>query len=110
MAFQKKNYRRLRHSCRVQSTVGAPYVRVIGFALEILSEEIITTSLLKALETIVQPKTFIKWECLMYLHHWIANKDSLPLIENVEDRRIKILSQGEVSYLDTHEYIYTKED
>ena len=41
MVFQKKNYRRLRHSCRVQSTVGAPYVRVSGFALEILLEEII---------------------------------------------------------------------
>ena len=64
----------------------------------------------KALEAIVQPKTFIKWECLMYLHHWIANKDSLPLIENVEDRRIKVLSQGEVFYLNTHEYVYTKED
>ena len=43
MAFQKENYRRLRHSCRGQSTVGAPYVRVIGFALEILLEELIRT-------------------------------------------------------------------
>ena len=93
------------------------YVEDTGLELKIcfigsyiFKDKDITTSLLKALETIVQPKTFIKWECLMYLHHWIANKDSLPLIENVEDRRIKVLSQGEVFYLDTHEYVYTKED
>lgn len=63
--------------------------------------------LIAELEGIVSSKMFYKWECLMYLHHWIANKDSLPPKNRIGEK-IKVFSQGEWYYLDPHEYVYRK--
>jgi|GEM_PF-5971351 hypothetical protein len=64
-------------------------------------------SLITELEGIVSSNMFYKWECLMYLHHWIANKDSLPPQNRITEK-IKVFSQGEWYYLDTYEYVYKK--
>lgn len=63
--------------------------------------------LIVELEGIVSSNMFYKWECLMYLHHWIANKDTLPSQNRIAEK-IKIFSQGEWYYLDPYEYVYKK--
>lgn len=70
----------------------------------------IVLHLLCELESIVSTKDFFKWECLMYLHHWISNKDSLPIPQSNEDKTIRVLSLGEWFNFNTHDYLYVRDE
>lgn len=70
----------------------------------------IVSPLLCELENIVSTKEFFKWECLMYLHHWILNKDSLPIPKSNEDKTIPVLSLGEWFNFNTHNYLYVQDE